>query len=224
MTLPMRSFEPRQHCSTRSSGGWTSDCGRDAVVGRRSGSGRRCFTPPGKSTTFRCRCTRPLTVRATSGRCMPTPAYYGEITHPSPQFIDLMAKVAVRLGGGEKYTAAPALSRLDQAMGGGKSHGLIGLYHLAEHPEELAGPTLAPSALAEASEDHRTRASRGHGQPESCHPRVRQHDGRTERVRPRRPGREPLRAVPVATVRRVTGRCTTATSRTTPTRARLSTR
>ena len=29
-------------------------------------------------------------------------AYYGEITHPSPLFTDLMAKVAVRLGGGDE--------------------------------------------------------------------------------------------------------------------------
>lgn len=78
-------------------------------------------------------------------------SYYGEITHPSSQFIDLMAKVAVRLGGGEKYTAAPALTRLDQAMGGGKSHGLIGLYHLAEHPEALAGTDVGSKALAEAA-------------------------------------------------------------------------
>ena len=28
--------------------------------------------------------------------------YYGEITHPSPLFTDLMAKVAVRLGGGDE--------------------------------------------------------------------------------------------------------------------------
>ena len=66
-------------------------------------------------------------------------AYYGEITHPSPLFTDLMAKVAVRLGGGENYTRARALWRLDQAMGGGKSHGLIGLWHLAAHPAVLAG-------------------------------------------------------------------------------------
>jgi len=66
-------------------------------------------------------------------------AYYGQITHPSPQFIDLMKNVSVRLGGnrGRAYAAAPALWRLDQAMGGGKSHGLIGLYHLAAHPAAL---------------------------------------------------------------------------------------
>src|SRR5688572_26799117 len=63
--------------------------------------------------------------------------YYGEITHPSPNLVELMAKVAVRLGGGTKYKAAPALWRLDQAMGGGKSHALIGLWHLAERPAAL---------------------------------------------------------------------------------------
>src|SRR5262245_54350191 len=55
-------------------------------------------------------------------------AYYGDITHPSPNLVDLMSKVIVRLGGGQRYTAAPALWQLDQAMGGGKSHGLIGLW------------------------------------------------------------------------------------------------
>ena len=58
--------------------------------------------------------------------------YYGEITHPSPNLVDLMAKVIVRLGGGQRHSAAPALWQLDQAMGGGKSHGLIGLWHVAE--------------------------------------------------------------------------------------------
>jgi hypothetical protein len=78
-------------------------------------------------------------------------SYYGDITHPSPQFIDLVAKVAVRMGGGDKYTAAPALQRLDQAMGGGKSHGLIGLFHLAAHPEEFSSTDVGIEALAEAA-------------------------------------------------------------------------
>jgi len=76
--------------------------------------------------------------------------YYGDITHPSPQLADLMAKVAVRLGGGNRYTAAPALWRLDQSMGGGKSHGLIGLYHLAAHPQELRETDIGGKAFAEA--------------------------------------------------------------------------
>jgi len=77
--------------------------------------------------------------------------YYGEITHPSPLFTDLMAKVAVRLGGGEKHTRSRALWRLDQAMGGGKSHGLIGLWHLAAHPQALGGTDIGRGAFARAA-------------------------------------------------------------------------
>ena len=43
--------------------------------------------------------------------------YYGEITHPSPLFTDLMAKVAVRLGGGENYTRARALVAIGPGHG-----------------------------------------------------------------------------------------------------------
>jgi len=76
--------------------------------------------------------------------------YYGDITYPTPPLVELMAKVAVRLGGGSSYTAAPALWRLDQSMGGGKSHGLIGLYHLAAHPRELRGTDVGTKVFAEA--------------------------------------------------------------------------
>ncbi len=79
-------------------------------------------------------------------------AYYGEITHPSPQFVDLIGKVAVRLGAGERYSAAPALWRLDQAMGGGKSHGLIGLYHCAADPGNFAKTDAGSEALAKAAQ------------------------------------------------------------------------
>ena len=79
------------------------------------------------------------------------PGYYGEITHPSAQFAALMAKVAVRLGGGADHHRAPALWRLDQAMGGGKSHGLIGLWHLAAHPAELAATDIGAAALDQAA-------------------------------------------------------------------------
>jgi hypothetical protein len=65
------------------------------------------------------------------------PTYYGEITHPSPNLVDLMGKVIVRLGGGARHTAAPALWQLDQAMGGGKSHGLIGLWQVAANPVKM---------------------------------------------------------------------------------------
>jgi Protein of unknown function (DUF499) len=77
--------------------------------------------------------------------------YYGEITFPSDNLVDLMAKVAVRLGAeGELYIRAPALYRLDQGMGGGKSHGLVGLWHLASHPQELAETDIGRAALDDA--------------------------------------------------------------------------
>jgi hypothetical protein len=80
------------------------------------------------------------------------PGYYGEITFPSDNLVDLMAKVAVRLGAaGDLYTRAPALYRLDQGMGGGKSHGLVGLWHLAAHPRELAQTDIGRAALAAAA-------------------------------------------------------------------------
>jgi hypothetical protein len=78
-------------------------------------------------------------------------AYYGQITHPSPLFTDLMAKVAVRLGGGDRYSRAGALWRLDQAMGGGKSHGLIGLWHLAAHPAALGATDVGRAAFDAAT-------------------------------------------------------------------------
>jgi hypothetical protein len=80
------------------------------------------------------------------------PSYYGEITFPSDNLVDLMAKVAVRLGGaGDLYTRTPALYRLDQGMGGGKSHGLVGLWHLAAHPQDLAQTDIGRAALTTAS-------------------------------------------------------------------------
>lgn len=78
-------------------------------------------------------------------------SYFGAITHPSPLFTDLMAKVAVRLGGGTKHTRSRALWRLDQAMGGGKSHGLIGLYHLAKDPARLGTTDIGQAAFDEAA-------------------------------------------------------------------------
>lgn len=68
-------------------------------------------------------------------------AYYGEITYPTGQLVDLLAKIAVRLGS-DNYTASPALRRLDQGMGGGKSHACIGTWHLAAHPKEFGKTEL----------------------------------------------------------------------------------
>ncbi|MGW6880312.1 DUF499 domain-containing protein [Streptomyces goshikiensis] len=77
-------------------------------------------------------------------------AYYGEITHPTEQLTDLLAKIAIRLGGGPDYTKALALLRLDQGMGGGKSHACIGAYHLAADPLKLAKTDVGKSVFKHA--------------------------------------------------------------------------
>lgn len=68
--------------------------------------------------------------------------YYGEITHPTERLIDLLAEIAIRIGGGPDYLKARAVTRLDQGMGGGKSHACIGAYHLAAHPDTLFSTEL----------------------------------------------------------------------------------
>lgn len=79
-------------------------------------------------------------------------SYYGQITFPSENLVALMARTAVRLGGkSEVYRRTPALYRLDQGMGGGKSHGLVGLWHLAAHTMEVAETDVGRRAMAEAS-------------------------------------------------------------------------
>ena len=75
--------------------------------------------------------------------------YFGSITHPTGNLVELMARVAVRLGV-PGSTQTSAMWRLDQAMGGGKSHGLIGLWHLAAHPQELAATDLGKEVMAAA--------------------------------------------------------------------------
>ena len=75
--------------------------------------------------------------------------YYGDITHPTGSLVEFMARIAVRLGV-PGSTQTSALWRLDQAMGGGKSHGLIGLWHLAAHPEELSRTDLGKQVLSTA--------------------------------------------------------------------------
>ena len=66
---------------------------------------------------------------------------YAALTHPSPSLVDLMARIAIRLAGGPTAAQA-AVWHLGQAMGGGKSHGLVGLWHLATSPQQFAGTLL----------------------------------------------------------------------------------
>lgn len=80
-------------------------------------------------------------------------SYYGEITHPTSQLTDLLAKLAIRLGGGPgEYVKTRALTRLDQGMGGGKSHACIGAWHLAEHPAEFAATDIGTAVHKQAAD------------------------------------------------------------------------
>lgn len=89
---------------------------------------------------------------------VPTPPYadpthYGQITHPTGRLTALLADIAVRLAGGpDGYTKAGALTRLNQGMGGGKSHAEIGAWHLAAHPHEFLATDIG-QAVATAAAD-----------------------------------------------------------------------
>jgi hypothetical protein len=78
-------------------------------------------------------------------------AYYGEITHPTADLVSLMGKVAVRLGvSGKGSEQAKAVWRLNQGMGGGKSHGLVGIWHMAEHTDEFMQTEIGQRAMESA--------------------------------------------------------------------------
>jgi hypothetical protein len=73
-------------------------------------------------------------------------AYYSDITQPTPNLVGFLARAARRLGGaGESI----ALFHLDQGMGGGKSHALVGLYHMASSPAEFFATDLGKAVLIE---------------------------------------------------------------------------
>lgn len=80
------------------------------------------------------------------------PAYYGSITHPAERLVDLLTEIAIRIGGGPDYLKARALTRLDQGMGGGKSHACIGAYHLAANPTALLKTELGQAVSAAAAD------------------------------------------------------------------------
>lgn len=90
-----------------------------------------------------------------AGNASPVPyadaQYYGSITYPTARLVGLLAEVAIRLGGGNDYTKARAVTRLDQGMGGGKSHACIGAYHLAANPSALLRTGVGKSILETAA-------------------------------------------------------------------------
>jgi hypothetical protein len=77
-------------------------------------------------------------------------AYYGRITEPTTQLVELLARIAIRLAGGAKQDQGRALIRLDQGMGGGKSHACIGAWHLATNPQILAAEDVGRKVFEQA--------------------------------------------------------------------------
>src|SRR6266536_2771958 len=75
--------------------------------------------------------------------------YYCDITMPTDTLVSFMAQVAQRLG---SASWTRALFHLDQGMGGGKSHALVGLYHLAKDPATFFTHELGQLVRAEAEE------------------------------------------------------------------------
>ena len=66
--------------------------------------------------------------------------YWCDITEPTTKLVEFMAEIACQLADsgldGELF-GGDSLFHLDQGMGGGKSHALTGLWHLAVHPDEF---------------------------------------------------------------------------------------
>ena len=74
--------------------------------------------------------------------------YYTDITQPTPLLVGFLGRVARRLG-------VPGLDsqscfHLDQGMGGGKSHALVGIWHMIKAPDSFFGSDLGGAVLAAA--------------------------------------------------------------------------
>lgn len=74
--------------------------------------------------------------------------YYADITQPTPNLVGFFARIARRLSSAGE---AVALYHLDQGMGGGKSHALVGLYHMAADPKAFFTTEIGKEVLAEAT-------------------------------------------------------------------------
>ncbi|MFI6059634.1 DUF499 domain-containing protein [Streptomyces sp. NPDC051286] len=81
--------------------------------------------------------------------------YYGDITQPTPNLVGFFSRIARRLGT-DAGTGTTALFHLDQGMGGGKSHALVGLYHMANSPQEFFATELGRKVRGEAEQGGRT--------------------------------------------------------------------
>lgn len=83
------------------------------------------------------------TVPAPYAKC----EYYTDITEPTPKLVGFLARVARRLG--VQGVDAHACFHLDQGMGGGKSHALVGLWHMANRPDVFFASDLGRAVAAQ---------------------------------------------------------------------------
>jgi len=66
--------------------------------------------------------------------------YFTDITQPTPKLVGFLGRVARRLG--VHGVDATACFHLDQGMGGGKSHALVGLWHMVCSPDQFRDSEL----------------------------------------------------------------------------------
>jgi hypothetical protein len=74
--------------------------------------------------------------------------YYTDITQPTPLLVGFLGRVARRLG--VDGVEAQACFHLDQGMGGGKSHALVGIWHMINSPDTFFASDLGRAAAVEA--------------------------------------------------------------------------
>ncbi|MFG3556523.1 DUF499 domain-containing protein [Micromonospora sp. NPDC047557] len=76
-------------------------------------------------------------------------AYYTDITQPTPLLVGFLGRVARRLG--VQAVEAQACFHLDQGMGGGKSHALVGIWHMINNPDAFFASDLGRAVATEAT-------------------------------------------------------------------------
>lgn len=75
--------------------------------------------------------------------------YYTDITQPTPLLVGFLSRVARRIG--VTGMDAQACFHLDQGMGGGKSHALVGLWHMINTPDAFFATELGQAVSKEAA-------------------------------------------------------------------------
>jgi hypothetical protein len=74
--------------------------------------------------------------------------YFTDITEPTPKLVGFLARVARRLG--VQGLDTQACFHLHQGMGGGKSHALVGLWHMINTPDAFFDSDLGQAVKSEA--------------------------------------------------------------------------